>query len=70
MLVEKGKEEQGENERLTRKKLPWSRKNCDQLFKSTLKPWGRGREANKTSTTMKQMHKTEMQELRKETVAC
>ena len=40
MLVEKGKEEQGENERLTRKKLPLSRKNCHQLFKNALKPGG------------------------------
>ena len=54
MLVERGKEEQGENERLTRKKLAWSRKNCDQIFKSALKPGDEGREPNKTIATMKQ----------------
>ena len=41
MLVKKGKEEQGENERLTRKKLPRIRKYCDHIFKSALKPGGR-----------------------------
>ena len=41
MFMRKGTEEQGENEKLVRKKLPWSRKNCDQIFNSALKREGK-----------------------------